>query len=91
MRRQAGLDDDPEDVFGGELEDSPICVPSIDRATENLVKWSARGEWEPLQREFYAANFEPVVHNFDLPDDDQQLEGRSGPVQFNVGSARFGA
>ena len=23
---------------------SPIGVPSIDRATENLVKWSARGE-----------------------------------------------
>ena len=29
--------------------------------------------------------------NFDLPDDDEQLEGRSAPVQFNVGSARFGA
>ena len=46
-------------------------ISSIDRATENLVKWSARGEWEALQREAYAAHFEPVVDNFDLPDDDE--------------------
>ena len=44
-------------------------VPSIDKATENLVKWSARGEWEPLQLDVYAAHFEPVVDNLDLPDD----------------------
>ena len=44
-------------------------IPSIDRATENLVKWSARGEWEALQREAYAAHFEPVVDSLDLPDD----------------------
>ena len=44
-------------------------IPSIDRATENLVKWAARGEWEPLQKEFYAAHFEPVIDRLDLPDD----------------------
>ena len=44
-------------------------ISSIDRATENLVKWSARGEWEALQREAYAAHFEPVIDSLDLPDD----------------------
>ena len=44
-------------------------IPSIDRATENLVKWAAHGKWEPLQQEFYAAHFEPVVDSLDLPDD----------------------
>ena len=43
-------------------------ISSIDRATENLVKWSARGEWEALQREFYEAHFEPVIDSLDLPD-----------------------
>ena len=41
----------------------------INRATQNLVKWSARGEWEALQREAYAAHFEPVIDSLDLPDD----------------------
>ena len=44
-------------------------ISSIDRATQNLVKWSARGEWEALQREAYAAHFEPVIDSLDLPDD----------------------
>ena len=44
-------------------------IPSINRATENLVKWSARGEWEALKREIYAAHFEPVIDSLDLPDD----------------------
>ena len=44
-------------------------TPSIDRATENLVKWSTRGEWEALQREVYAEHFEPVTEGLDLSDD----------------------
>ena len=44
-------------------------ISSIDRATQNLVKWAARGEWEALQREAYAAHFEPVIDSLDLPDD----------------------
>ena len=44
-------------------------ISSIDRATQNLVKWSARDEWEALQREAYAAHFEPAIDSLDLPDD----------------------
>ena len=44
-------------------------IPSIDRATQNLVQWAARGEWETLQREFFEAHFEPVTDGLDLPDD----------------------
>ena len=44
-------------------------ISSIDKATQNLVKWSARGEWEALQREACAAHFEPVIDSLDLPDD----------------------
>ena len=44
-------------------------IPSIDRATQNLVQWAARGEWETLQREFFEAHFEPVTNGLDLPDD----------------------
>ena len=44
-------------------------LPSIHKATENLVKWSARGEWEALQREIYAAHFEAVIDSLELPDD----------------------
>ena len=49
--------------------DSPMGIRSIDRATQNLVQWAARGEWEPLQQEFCAAHFEPVTDGVDLPDD----------------------
>ena len=48
---------------------SPMGISSIDRATQNLAKWSARGEWEALQREACAARFEPVIDSLDLPDD----------------------
>ena len=41
-------------------------TPSIDRATENLIKWSQRREWDALQREVYAAHFEPVTKSLDL-------------------------
>ena len=41
---------------------------SIDRATKNLVKWAARGEWESVQKEFYAAHLEPVVDDLAIPD-----------------------
>ena len=44
-------------------------IPSIDRATQNLVQWTARGEWDALQREFFEAHFEPVTDGIDLPDD----------------------
>ena len=44
-------------------------IPSIDRATQNLVQWAARGEWEALQREYFEAHFEPVTDGIDLPDD----------------------
>ena len=44
-------------------------ISSIDRATENLVKWSTRGEWEALQHEVYAEHFEPVTEGIDLSDD----------------------
>ena len=44
-------------------------VPSIDRAIGNLLKWAARGEWDALQNELYAAHFEPVVDGVDLSDD----------------------
>ena len=44
-------------------------ISSITKATQNLVKWAARGEWEALQREAYAAHFEPVIGSLDLPDD----------------------
>ena len=44
-------------------------IPSIDRATQNLVQWAAPGEWEALQREFFEAHFEPVTDGIDLPDD----------------------
>lgn len=44
-------------------------IPSIDRATRNLVQWAARGEWETLQREFFEAHFAPVTAGLDLPDD----------------------
>ena len=33
-------------------------ISSIDRATQNLVKWSARGEWEALQRGGCGASWE---------------------------------
>ena len=42
-------------------------IPSIDRATQNLVQWAARGEWEALQREYFEAHFEPVTDGIDLP------------------------
>ena len=44
-------------------------IPSIDRAIGNLLKWAARGEWDALQSELYAAHFEPVVDGVDLSDD----------------------
>ena len=44
-------------------------ISSITKATQNLVKWAVRGEWEALQREAYAAHFEPVIGSLDLPDD----------------------
>ena len=44
-------------------------IRSIDKATEDLVKWSARDEWRALQREVYATHFDPMVDNFELPDD----------------------
>ena len=44
-------------------------VRSIDRATENLVKWATRGDWDVLQSEFYEAHFEPVVDGVDLSDE----------------------
>ena len=44
-------------------------ISSIDKATANLVKWSDRSEWDALQREVYAAHFEPVIDSLDLPDD----------------------
>ena len=44
-------------------------IPSIDRATQNLVQWAARGEWDALQRGFFEAHFEPVTDGLDLPDD----------------------
>ena len=44
-------------------------IPSIDRATQNLVQWAARGEWDALQREYFEAHFEPVTDGIDLPDD----------------------
>ena len=44
-------------------------IPRFDRATQNLVQWAARGEWEPLQQAFYAAHLEPVTDGLDLPDD----------------------
>ena len=49
--------------------DSRMAVSSIDRATENLVKWASRGEWEPLQEEFYGSHLEPVVDGLEIPDD----------------------
>ena len=44
-------------------------ISSIDRATENLVKWASRGEWEPLQEEFYGSHLEPVIDGIEIPDD----------------------
>ena len=44
-------------------------ISSIDRATENLVKWSTHGEWDALQREVYAEHFERVTEGIDLSDD----------------------
>ena len=44
-------------------------TPNTDRAIENLVRWSTRGEWEALQREVYAEHFEPVTVGIDLSDD----------------------
>lgn len=44
-------------------------ISSIDRATENLVKWASRGEWEPRQEEFHGSHLEPVIVGLDIPDD----------------------
>ena len=44
-------------------------ISSIDRATENLVKWASHGEWEPRHDEFYGSHLEPVVDGVDIPDD----------------------
>ena len=71
-------------------------IPSIDRATQNLVQWAARGEWEPLQQEFYAAHFEPVTEGFDLPADALEVLPDEGAGMLRVFiledffAARFG-
>ena len=71
-------------------------IRSIDRATQNLVQWAARGEWEPLQQEFCAAHFEPVTDGVDLPDDALEVLPAEGAGMLHVFmledffTARFG-
>ena len=71
-------------------------IRSIDRATQNLVQWAARGEWEPLQQEFCAAHFEPVTDGVDLPDDALEVLPAEGAGMLRVFiledffTARFG-
>ena len=45
-------------------------IPGADKATENLVKWAARDEWEGLQLEVYAAHIDPVADLMDMSGDD---------------------
>ena len=45
-------------------------IPGIDKATENLVKWAAREEWEGLQLEIYAAHIDPAADALDMSGDD---------------------
>ena len=42
----------------------------IDRATENLVEWSAREEWVPLHFEVFAAHLDPFANILDSPAED---------------------
>ena len=71
-------------------------ISSIDKATANLVKWSDRGEWEALQREVYAAHFEPVIDSLDLPADALDVLPDEGAGMLSVFiledffTARFG-
>ena len=48
---------------------SRMSMSAFDKATENLVRWSARDEWMELQYEVYAAHFDPVAEVLDVPDD----------------------
>ena len=71
-------------------------ISSIDRATQNVVQWAARGEWEALQREFFEAHFESVTDGLDLPDDAFEVLPDEGAGMLSVFvleeffTARFG-
>ena len=45
-------------------------IPGIDKATENLVNWAARDEWQEPLLEVYAAHSDPVVDMVDMSGDD---------------------
>ncbi len=45
-------------------------IPGIDKATENLAKWAARGEWEGLQLQICDAHIDPVAKALDMSGDD---------------------
>ena len=45
-------------------------ISGIDKATENLVRWSARDEWVERQYDVYMAHTVPVADILDVPDDE---------------------
>ena len=45
-------------------------IPGIDKATENLLKWAAREEWEELHSGIYAAHIDPAANALDMSGDD---------------------
>ena len=46
-----------------------MSMSAFDKATENLVRWSARDEWIEQQHEVYAAHFHHVSRILDVPGD----------------------
>ena len=45
-------------------------IPGVDKATENLVKWAARDEWEEPHAEIYAAHIDPAADIVDMSGDE---------------------
>ena len=73
-----------------------MSTSRFDKATENLVRWSARDEWLEPQLEIYTAHAAPVAEILDVSDD--ELEELIGDAADMLGvfiledffTARFG-
>ena len=47
-----------------------MSVSRFDKATENLLRWSARDEWVEWQLDIYNAHVAPVADMLDVPEDE---------------------
>ena len=73
-----------------------MSVSRFDKATENLLRWSARDEWVEWQLDIYNAHVAPVADMLDVPED--EFEELLGDVADMLGvfivedffTARFG-